>query len=204
MENEIHPPQVLFTLFEAAGIQKKFIARRLGVSRTLVTMWDKGHRALTWPHFEALLDYAFDPDTIWKLATRLKKTSKALRQNKDDQSAPPLQAQWLVYALVTLDTYRNSRIAEEIRTTTQELAACTQPSPLAWDWGRIDVLYQRLTDDMRHAPFLRMHSDDRLKKAIDTLKEALGEEYAPAWFPGQTEGNSGLSLPSVEEENTHA
>ena len=64
MTNSLLAPSSLFNLLEAAGIPKKDIASRLGVSKTLVTLWSQAKRSLSWAHYEALLDLVFDPETI--------------------------------------------------------------------------------------------------------------------------------------------
>src|SRR5437870_3525280 len=72
MTNDLLAPSSLFKLLEAAGISKKDTAGRLGVSKTLVTLWGQAKRSISWAHYEALLDLVFDPETIWKIAQRLK------------------------------------------------------------------------------------------------------------------------------------
>lgn len=160
-------------MFELAGIRKKDIAFRLGVSNTLVTLWSQGKRSITWSHFETLLDYALDPATVWKLAERLK-TEEAIPVG---QYRPERTPGLLISKLITVMGYHQNRIYEDIEAITQQLAEVTKPAPVLWDLARLRELSHRLSEDLLDMPLLKLHIDPRLEKALTTLKYALGDTY---------------------------
>src|SRR2546427_13046931 len=101
MTNDLLAPSILFKLLETAGISKKDIASRLGVSKTLVTLWSQAKRSIGWPHYESLMDLASDPDTIWRIAQRLKAEKTIPGPNPFQE----LTASFLVYKIIGLSEY---------------------------------------------------------------------------------------------------
>src|SRR5438094_1478946 len=129
MRTEIVPPPILFGLLEAAEIHKKDIAFRLGVSKTLVTFWSQGKRAMTAPDYEALLALAFDPATVQKIAQKLKAHGVIPVKGRAFEITP----QYLVYKLTWLAGYRQALASVEISQITEELATGTRKSDVLWD-----------------------------------------------------------------------
>jgi hypothetical protein len=172
MNNAIQVPPLLFALYEAAGIQKKDIAARLGVSKTLVTMWSKNQRTLSWPHFDALVEYVLEPATMGKIGARLK-AEGSIAVGHGQPALTPIdvfdKVGWLFF-------YRELHIYQDIATLTQQLAAATRVDPLSWDFAGLRELNQRLSAHLSTIPQLdpRVELDPRLEKALQLLQEALG------------------------------
>jgi|SoiMethySBSTD1v2_1073268.scaffolds.fasta_scaffold286855_3 transcriptional regulator with XRE-family HTH domain len=182
MNTAICVPPLLFALCEAAGFQKKDIAARLGVSKTLVTLWTKNQRTLSLPHFDALVDLILHPATICAIAERLK-AEGSIPGGHDQPALTPIdlfdKLCWLVF-------YRDLHIYQDIATLTQQLAAATRTDPLSWDVLRLRELNQQLSEHLSSIPQQKLHLDPRLEKAIWTLKAALGIGDDPE-SPGEQE-----------------
>lgn len=57
-ERQPSPPEKLFELLEFCGLRQRDIVTRLGVSKTLVSLWRSGQREITPDHYQALLEFA--------------------------------------------------------------------------------------------------------------------------------------------------
>jgi len=57
-ERQSSPPEKLFKLLEFCGLRQRDIVTRLGVSKTLVSLWRSGQREITPDHYQALLEFA--------------------------------------------------------------------------------------------------------------------------------------------------
>jgi hypothetical protein len=176
MTNELLVPTFLFELLEAARIPKKDIASRLGVSKTLVTLWSQAKRSISWPHYEALMNLVSDPETIWKIAQRFK-TEGPIPGVHPFQTLTP---NFLVYKMIGLSAYyahRTVELYEDIKSITHQLAACTSGEPATWDLPALQRLSHRLADHLKDAPLLTMQFETRLEKALQTLNDALEDAY---------------------------
>jgi predicted transcriptional regulator len=174
MKDDLLAPLFLFKLIEAAGISKTEIATRLGVSKTLVTLWSQAKRTIGWSHYESLMDLASDPNTIWKIAQRLKKEKTISGPNPFQELTPS----FLVYKIIGLSVYYRRRTAQlyaDIKSITHQLAECTSGEPATWDIPALQRLSNHLADDLKDAPLLTMQFEPRLEKALRILKEALGD-----------------------------
>jgi transcriptional regulator with XRE-family HTH domain len=176
MTNDLLVSAFLFKLLEAAGISKKDIASRLRVSKTLVTLWSQAKRSISWAHYEALLDLVFDPETIWKIARRLKTEGPVLGVHPFQELTP----NYLIYKLISLSAQHRGRtveLYEDIKSITQQMAACTSGEPATWNIPALQKLSHRLTDHLKDAPLLTMQLEPRLGKALQTLNDALEGAY---------------------------
>jgi transcriptional regulator with XRE-family HTH domain len=59
-ERQPSPPAKLFELLEFCGLRQRDIVTRLGVSKTLVSLWRSGQREITPDHYQALLEFAHE------------------------------------------------------------------------------------------------------------------------------------------------
>jgi hypothetical protein len=176
MTNDLLAPSLLFKLLEAAGISKKEIASRLSVSKPLVTLWSQAKRTISWPHYEALMDLVSAPETIWKIAQRFK-TEGSIPGVHPFQELTPNS---LVYKMIGLSAYYRRRaveLYEDIKSITHQLEACTSGEPVTWDMPALQKLSHRLAEHLKDAPLLTMQFEPRLEKAVQTLKDALGDAY---------------------------
>src|SRR5262245_48221216 len=176
MANDFLAPSFLFKLLEAAGISKKDVASRLGVSKTLVTLWSQAKRSIGWAHYEALLDLIFDPETMWKIAQRLKAEGPILGMHPFQ----PLTPNYLLFHLITLSSQykrRTIELYEDIKSITHQLAACTSGEPATWDIPSLQRLSHSLADHLKDAPLLTQF-EAHVEKGLPTINDAIRDAHS--------------------------
>jgi transcriptional regulator with XRE-family HTH domain len=182
MENQLFTHTFLFSLCDAAGIERQEVARRLGVSKTLVSLWTQQKRPITWDHYRALLDIACGPETIWKIAHRFRNEGPIViprSRRYPDIIYHRVTPNFLVYNLITLEHYHTTRVRElreAIATLTHSLAQATHVAPDIWDIPTMHRMAQQLTThltDIEHSTMIA----PKVEKALHALRDALGPDY---------------------------
>jgi hypothetical protein len=160
MINHLNTPKTLFAFFDTYGVRATAIARHLGVSNALVSMWRRGQRTLTFPHYRALIEYAFDTHDAW-----LAQHPNATMEEQ-----------------ITINTYLRDIIAERytvasdicagIAKVGQEIVRYTSRPPEAWtadDYHALTLNVQILNEYLGHARMCGLFPQSPLEEPLDSF-----------------------------------
>jgi DNA-binding transcriptional regulator YdaS (Cro superfamily) len=161
------PSDKLFALLDFCGIRQRDIVQRLGVSKTLVSLWRSGHREVTAAHHAALIAYA---EEIFSHKLN------ALQAEVAGQVLPPARISEIRTQMSTfVDLVDSARAERDISLMQYRLALDlttlhgilqSQGQPETWDeetlW-RVEEFGRRIATAARvlrtHVPVAQAHTD---------------------------------------------